>query len=410
MTTTTTGTRITDVNNEHFRSRQPMRTRVIDVDSHFGEPKNWLRMVDPDLADQFAAYLSFRDMITEAVGNPVRKSLPDSSRPDTSIGILSAGLMDHLDRAAALQPNTYDPSAHDPLYDAEGRLAFCDERGIDIQFLSPTYWRREHQASLRMNRPDLRRRVTEAWNTWAAEQLYGHTDRLIPVTQLFLADPDWSEQELVRMRELGSRCFTIDVTPVSNTKSITHPDFDRLWSTAEDLGMTLLFHAGNQEDSIHPGWAGNRGNPSTRWFLQQVVMGQATIPQLALTAMVVDGIFEAHPKLQVIVEELGFTWLPEFLTVITRMLAPHTAGRSYGQPLSALEYLQRQVMVAPLPFDPLHPTIDLAPPDMLVFSTDYPHPEGNADALRVFDGMLREDSEEIRANFFGGTAARRLGL
>ena len=42
----------------------------------------------------------------------------------------------------------------------------------------------------------------------------GHTDRLIPVTQIDLHDIDWSLGEMTRMREAGSRAFVIPEAPV----------------------------------------------------------------------------------------------------------------------------------------------------------------------------------------------------
>ena len=39
-----------------------------------------------------------------------------------------------------------------------------------------------------------------AYNTWATDHLAGHTDRLIPVTLVDLADVDWAIAEIRRMR------------------------------------------------------------------------------------------------------------------------------------------------------------------------------------------------------------------
>ena len=37
------------------------------------------------------------------------------------------------------QPDHYEQPADDPYFSAAARLRFCDERGIDIQFLNPTF-------------------------------------------------------------------------------------------------------------------------------------------------------------------------------------------------------------------------------------------------------------------------------
>jgi len=50
---------------------------------------------------------------------------------------------------------------------------------------------------------------------------------------------------------------------------------------------------------------------------------------------------------------------------------------------------------------PLKPTIDVAP-EMLCFSSDYPHVEGAAEAVTTCDRQLEEMDEERRAAFYGG--------
>ncbi len=51
---------------------------------------------------------------------------------------------------------------------------------------------------------------------------------------------------------------------------------------------------------------------------------------------------------------------------------------------------------------PLHPTIDLVPPEMLCFSSDYPHVEGTGDAVAVCERQLQDISDEARRRFYGG--------
>ena len=90
----------------------------------------------------------------------------------------------------------------------------------------------------------------------------GHTDRLIPVTQIDMQDVEWSIAEMTRMREAGSRAFVLPEAPVASGKgqlarSITHPDFEPIWDAAEDLGMAAFAHVGFARERINPGWANN---------------------------------------------------------------------------------------------------------------------------------------------------------
>jgi predicted TIM-barrel fold metal-dependent hydrolase len=131
--------------------------------------------------------------------------------------------------------------------------------------------------------------------------------------------------------------------------------------------------------------------------------------------LVFDGVLERHPKLTVIIEELGISWLPHLLTVLDNAVGrsqndqlsdgqvrPDYAGSAYRLPLAPSEYLRRQVSVTPLvATEPLRPTLDLAP-EMLCFSSDYPHVEGSGQAVAICDRQLGDLDLAGRAAFYQG--------
>jgi uncharacterized protein len=253
----------------------------------------------------------------------------------------------------------------------------------------------------------------------AAAQVDGHTDRLIPVTQVDLTDVAWSIEQMSRMRDLGSRAFVIPETPVGAGrgtigKSITHPDFEPLWSAAEDLGMAAFAHVGFARERINRGWANNgRENLHTFSLLSSLAISQMG-PVLLLAAMVYDGVFDRHPRLTVVVEEVGIDWLPYLFASLDRSVGRHSdaigevrrgpslIGDTYDLALAPTEYLRRQVRVTNLAAtQPLRPVIDLAP-DMLCFSSDYPHVEGTDDAVAICERQLAGLPDAVRRSFFEG--------
>jgi len=138
-------------------------------------------------------------------------------------------------------------------------------------------------------------------------------------------------------------------------------------------------------------------------------------PQLMLSAMVFDGVFERFPKLTLVVEEVGISWLPHVLGILDHAVGrasldvladgefrPDFAGTAYRLPLAPSEYLRRQVRVTPLVVSqPLHPTIDLVPPELLCFSSDYPHVEGTGDAVAICERQLAGASDAVKRAFYG---------
>ena len=404
--------------------------RIIDVDAHLHEPLDWVERTDPELAKELGPPARFLDIADAIFGFRDRSfaSLPEQQQPTGRWDLVPPGFVHHLEMTDERQPDTHDASTHDPLYDATGRLQFCDERGIDVQFLNPTFLVGSFVQAARARRFDLAPRIRRAWNQWSADQVAGHTDRLSPVTQIDLADIGWSIAEMTRMREAGSRAFVLPEAPVSRgrsadgvprlARSITHPDFEPIWDAAEDLGMAAFAHVGFARERIHPGWANNGSESLLTYNVLNFLYNQMG-PQLLLAAMIFDGVFERHPRLTVVVEEVGIDWLPHLVGALDASIGrtpevlvdqeyrpSHLApGENYTLPLRPVDYLRRQVRVTPLPAShEIAPVLSQIPPEILCFSSDFPHVEGASDAVAIAERQLTGFSDEVRAGYFGGVA------
>jgi predicted TIM-barrel fold metal-dependent hydrolase len=363
--------------------------RVIDVDSHYFEPPDWLSQVDPALAAEIPPFDPIERVVRFVAGD-LLDVVPRDQLPEDLLNLLApAGhrAFDEAQQRIADEKAAVDTSPPPMSYDAAARLAFNDAQGIDVQFINPTFAGNPIASASRANRPDLARRAIEAYNTWSSQTVKGHTDRLIPTTMLDVSDVEWAVRELTRMRAAGSRAFQVRAEPVGGTKSLAHPDLDPVWAAAADLEMAAVFHIGGARSDVDKGWYFNGGSPS-HFALLHLVAG-SMVPQVALAAMLIEGVFERHPGLLLIVEELGITWLPHFMTTIER----------------------RQVRVTPLvSSDPLRPTFDLVPEELLVFSSDVPHPEGRDAAIAICEQQLDGVAAERRERFFGGEVAQLLGV
>ncbi|MFP8878438.1 MAG: amidohydrolase family protein [Myxococcota bacterium] len=380
--------------------------RIIDVDSHFYEPLGWLDEHFPKLANQLPP-LSVGEFIFRFGTSDVLDAIPPDKRladpmdlaPQIGEYLKSLPPIEKLDDLLGRDRAVCHP---------EDRLRRCDEQGIDVQFINNNWAHMPYMKAREIGRNDLASQVLEAYNTWASDLLHGYTDRLIPITFLELEDVGRAVEELRRMREAGSRAFTLKPAPVSRDRSLTHPDHEVLCSTSEELGMLVIFHVGPSGPApLDPGWLANGGNPSTFNLLNMV---QAPSAKLALAAMVFDGVFERHPKLVVIIEELGISWLPEFLERMDT-LAKGRGRAPYDLPLLPSDYITRQVRVAALATtDALYPTLDRVSPELVVYSTDYPHPEGGKTPFETFSEQLSKATSDVREDFFGGSIARLVDL
>jgi len=406
--------------------------RIIDVDSHLHEPLDWVEQTDPGLAEALGPPARFMDIASDVFGFSDRSfvSLPEAQQPKDRFDLVPPGFVHHLELTDLLQPDRQERSSDDPFYGPDARLAFCDERGIDVQFLNPTFLVGAFVQAGRAGRADLLTRIRQCWNRWSTDVVDGHTDRLIPVTQIDLGDIEWSIAEMTRMREAGSRAFVIPEAPVRSgrrdasgrtplARSITHPDFEPLWDAAEDLGMAAFAHVGFARERIHPGWANNGADSLNTFSLLNMLVASQIGPQLLVGAMVYDGVLERHPNLTVVVEEVGIDWLPHLLTAMDLSIGrtgpdlhddqvrpSHlVVGDSYTLPLAPVEYVRRQVRVTPLPAThPIQGVIEQVPPEILCFSSDYPHVEGSASAVELCERQLASAGvgDDVRAAFFGG--------
>ncbi|MDB5394107.1 MAG: hypothetical protein JWM91_1613 [Rhodospirillales bacterium] len=392
--------------------------RVIDVDSHFMEPIDWLEQIDPTLAELIPpSDESFIERVVQGVVGDLIEAIPRKQRPENLIELLAPSGRRSLEALLAASAEQQKEMMTTPPtgYDADARIALCDANGIDIQLVNSTMGSTPYVLAMKQGRRDLALRAFQAFNSWAVGTFHGHTDRLIPVALIDIADVDWAIAEMTRVRAAGSRAFQVRADPVSDTKSFTHPDFEPVWSAAEDLGMAVIFHIGAGRSEVKHGWYFNGGDPS-HYAILHLINGQV-VPQIALSAMIIDGVLERHPKLTIIVEELGIGWVPNLMSMLDSVtVGPYGAQFGIGQddyklPFKPSDYIKRQVRFTPLTScDAIQPTFGQLPEDLLVFSSDFPHLEGRADAVKLCEAQLTGVSARAKAQFFGESIGALMGL
>jgi uncharacterized protein len=391
---------------------------VVDVDSHFHEPMDWLEVTRPDLAEQIAPPVTFFEFMRSGQAAATVR-LPEELRPDDPADLMAPSFKRLMQELSALQPDAYDRSGDDPYYAGRARAAELDAQGVDVQFLNFTYASGATLRAMQAGRMDLFAEIQAAYNTFTADMVEGYSDRLLPVCRMDMSDVEWCVAELTRMRARGSRAFWVIQ---DDEKSLTHPDYDRMWSAAEDLGMIAYVHVffSRNGSPPHKSWANNgRGIAA---YQEGVAGGVASgdVRQF-LNAMVFDGVFERHPRLHMIIAECGYSWfLPmvfEFDKRVKGVFADGSPDESfYKLPLKPSEYLARQVKISPLSgavdngdeFFTVAEMLERLPdPSMFVYSSDYPHIEGRRDAQKLFEDHLPVD-EKIRELFYGGAMAEVL--
>lgn len=389
-----------------------MSPLVIDVDSHFQEPPEWLAAVDPELAGQMSPQWYFtttmKDRLSFFADDAPADRLAEAADqlPWTIRNAQSfAAQFGTLEEAAQALASSHFRGQVYPWagYRPEERIAHLDRNNVRSQVLNPA------SALITLDRvaehlgPDAIPRVIRAYNTWALTTVDGYTDRLMPTVLLWWESSEWCVRELHRTRALGSRTFLLPGRPVAG-KSIVHGDFDRVWAAATELGMTGILHLGFLGGpTIADGWY-RTGRPE----LTDVgyVLGSVApmVPQVVTSALIASGVFERHPDLHLILEEYNAAeWAPTWARSLDSLLDLHvlrTVTGKWSLPLKPSEYFQRQVLLSAQPGDKIDDALEQLGEDSVVFSSDFPHPEGSETATAEFVDEINEDGKMSR--FLGG--------
>ena len=409
---------------------------VIDVDSHLMEPFDWLETRFPELAEELPPVDVIGEMLRVSQDD-MMDALPaslrrEARRADDDVALQApvfvlAAQMRSLNREQALdlvsdlhgvdaviaQKVVDVLFAHGAWQGAE-RVDVLDEIGIDFQFSLMNGGHAPYVQFMVARKPERALEALAASNTWSAEAIEGHTDRLSFATLVDVANLDWAIAEITRTCALGSRMVQIKTDPVDG-KSIAHPDFDRFWSAITDLGMVAMIHIGASRAYFDPGWDNNGGDVHHTSLLHFSQNHQ--VPQVALAGMIFGGVFERHPRLRVVVAELGHEWLPSWLDMVDRFARPNGATAdflgTYHYPLLPSEYVAQSVRVSTLSSNAgtIKGAVLGSPTGSVVFSSDYPHPEGGGTGIMpVFRDALAGVDDAILEQYYGGALAADLAL
>src|SRR3974377_1547953 len=130
-------------------------------------------------------------------------------------------------------------------------------------------------------------------------------------------------------------------------------------------------------------------------------MGIPVPPAQTLATMIFDGVLETFPNLHIGVIEQGAIWVPSWMR---QMESAFDAFFRHEERLQALtlrpsEYVHRQGWFTPYPTEDVGWIVEQGGPDLVMFSSDYPHVEGGRRPFERFEESLGDASDEARRQF-----------
>jgi predicted TIM-barrel fold metal-dependent hydrolase len=125
-----------------------------------------------------------------------------------------------------------------------------------------------------------------------------------------------------------------------------------------------------------------------------------------------DGVFEKFPRLRGASIEQGAEWVPTMMRAIdhAQNLFKKTEPDLRALPMQASDYVRRQVKFTPFPKEDVRWITENIGPDLLMFSTDYPHLEGGHDPLKNFERSLDGFADDVKEKFYSENFASLMGM
>ena len=260
---------------------------------------------------------------------------------------------------------------------------------------------------------------SEAMNRAMVDFCAADAQRLLSVGYLSLKDPVMALESAKQAIDMGVKSLWLNSDAVDG-RAPSHIAYDPIWAQLEEAGVPIVLHIGSGINM-----PAEYKNTGVKRELHPLSMNVETtspkdLPVLHhsierwLTCMIYDGVLERFPNLKIGLIELGANWLPACLANLD--LGVSQLGR-FDTGLKKLsikpsEYMKRQVKATPLHVEDAGWVMRSVGKEMLMFNTDYPHPEGGTDPFGDFERSLDlvQASPEELDNFYARNFEDLMGI
>ncbi len=347
---------------------------VVDVDVHEFDidPNTYAEYVDDRWVDRVRHTARTDEPLTQAFGATVPYDVNPENESDTVYGL-----------PADVTPLTPD-----------GIMAFMDAFNTDYSLLHG------HMATGFCTIPDgeYAAALCRAYNDYMLDEWLDEGEGLKCEIRVNPDSPDRAAEEIHRLADEDDMVGVhMDITV---DRPFGHDQYEPIWAAAERAGLPITFHPGTSSPAWTPEVAG--GVPLST---PEYIVGLNNAPMAHLASLIMAGVPERHPDLEFVSLEHGISWIP---WLQGRLDKNYERRQHELQDLSKppSEYLRDQFYFGTQPMEDvagparLVEIIEMLGPDMLMYSTDFPHYDFDFPSMLTIPELDAEAERKI----FGGNA------
>lgn len=276
------------------------------------------------------------------------------------------------------------------------RIAHMDEDGVTVQVVS-TPFAQNLSADVAVD-------YCVKINNFLAEKIAEYPDRLVGFAALPTAVPEACAAELERcVKELGFRGTLIGNRV--NGGFLTAPEFEPLLAKAEELDVPIYLHPGEPPQEVADTCYSAGFSPTVVSCLKRYGYGWHVDSGIHMLNMIVAGVFDRHPNLQMILGHWG-ELLPYYIDRFDGAMPAAFLGLKH----EISYYLQNNMYVTPSGVwtpECLEFCVKRLGAERIMFSIDYPFVSAEGQEKILEHPMLTQEERELIAH---GNAERLLKI
>lgn len=286
------------------------------------------------------------------------------------------------------------PEGREGMWDVEKRLADMDAEGIEGSIV----YHGRSAGLIRMSDKDFFVRCMDAFNEWLAEWRMAAPQRLFPVAYLpTFFKPEATRDYLQKLKSLGFKAIEIPMNP----KGVRYnsSEMDPMWEAIQESGFPLSVHIGAYLQYSGRGALGANLNANLMPF--QGLFGQ----------LVFSGVFDRFPELRIVFTEGGAGWVAATIQGADKIYRDYATELRPKLSHPPSHYWQRQCYATFMDDGVALDMIDRIGADKIMWSVDYPHPEGvMGESMEIVRDIFERVGDPRARAIVGETAAALWGI